>query len=332
MFKESEVSFLPAGEMGAALAVIAARNGCKPRAWFHSKESFDHFQMIGESPHLEGVPLDGITVKNNIKEAVEGAKVVCFVLRSANFVEVVRNAQFFIDENALLVTGTKGFIEYNGKFNTATQVIEQEIPHSKDRVVALGGPNFADQIARGKLTGTTMAAYNQEAAAQAKEIFHNGTFRVDLYRGKPTDLEIVGAFKNVVGLVMGFARTLEEYDENTGALILQRGLREASILCKAMGGNPNVVMELCGVGDYGLLMNSTTSRNVQAGEAFGRGEKTLNELINSDVTIEGIQTTKAIRWFFKQHRVFLPLALNAYRVLYNGRKPAYAVRRLLQAA
>lgn len=329
---ESKIAVLPAGEMGTALATKAFKKANPTSLWFHSQESYNYFLDNNESPRLKGIKLGGINCTLNMQQALEGAEAIFFSPRSSNFREVLKSARQYIREDAILISGTKGFSEYNGEICTFSQVIEQEIPGSKNRIAVLSGPNFADQIARDKITGTTVAAHNLEIAQRARDVFHNGVFQIDVYKGNPKDVEIVGAYKNVVALVMGFARTLDNYDENTGALILQKGLSEAAMLLKAMGGDPSAIMELCGVGDYALLINSTTSRNVQAGEAFGRGEVTLDELMNSSTTYEGISASEKIRLLFRRHKVFLPLGLSAYRVLHNHRDPKYAVRRLLEVA
>lgn len=333
MSKESKVAFFPAGEMNTALALKADRNGHQATIWFHSEDSFQFFQRTQESPRLEGIKLTNIKGTTDKAEALADAEMVFLTPRSWDLRSLLREIKPFIREDAIIVTVTKGFDDLDGNYYTPSQVIRQEIPASENRIAVLSGPNFARQIAEGKITGTTVVSYQdgEKAAKRVSKVLHNGLFWVDLYKGNPVDVEVIGAFKNVVGLVMGFARTIPEYSENTAAFILQKGLDEASRLCEAMGGNPKAIMQLCGVGDYGLLMNSTTSRNVQAGETFGRGETDLTELMdpNSKKTVEGVRTVKAIRALSKEYRVFMPLSRIVYKVLYEGMNPSYAVRRLL---
>lgn len=319
--------------MSSALALVAAKNGFKPTVWFHSEQSFSHFQHTGESSYLPGKNLrdNGVLGTNSLEEALEGAKLTCWSPRAKNFVETIQNAKPFINIDIPRVTATKGFIFYNGLYLTPSEILEAEIPGSKSKTVTLSGPNFADQIAKGKISGTTIAGYDSKAVSDVWETFHNPLFRVDQYQYRPKDLELVGGYKNIVGLIMGFVRTLDEYDENAGALVLQKGLEEAAELCVATGGTKYAIMELCGVGDYGLLMNSTTSRNVEAGEDFGSGKKTLDQIKNSEITIEGVEAAKAVPWFCKQFNIRLPLGMAAYRVLYKNKDPKLAVNWLLAA-
>jgi len=327
MSKELHVVCLPAGEMNTALALKAHGNGHKVTLWFYSQESFDYFQEYNESPKLPGFKLTGIKGTKDLEEALVGADVISFASRSWDLRELTKNSAPFIIHRKpfpVLISSSKGLCEEEGKFYTPSQVIEQAIPGSKNRLAVLSGPNFAEQIAADKITGTTVVARKKKIAGCVKEAFHNGTFWVDIYKGKPRDVEVIGAFKNVVGLIMGFAQTRPEYDENTGAFILQRGLREAILLCKAMKGNPKAILELCGVGDYSLLLNSDTSRNVQAGYKFGTGEWSLEDLKDSERTIEGVRTVEAARGIFKRKRIFAPLTRIAYQVIHKGMDPNLA--------
>lgn len=325
---ESNIAFLPAGALNTALAKKLGQG----TLWFHSDDSYNHFLGTNESPALAGIDLAGINGTNCLKESLMGKKVIFFSPRSRDLRTTLQDSTPYIEDNALMVFGTKGFDEYKGRFYTSSQVVEQVIPGSRNRVAFISGPNFAMQIAMGKITGTTVAAYRRETALRVREIFNHKEekdFLVYLYKGDPMDVEVVGAFKNVVGLVMGFARSLDNYDENTGALILSRGLHEASLLCEAMGCNPKVIREVCGVGDFGLLMNSMSSRNVKAGYMFGNRDMTIDELKDPKHTIEGVWAVKAVKELAGKRLALMHLAAYAYEVIFEEMDPKVAVRDLL---
>lgn len=330
MFVESHIAGIPAGAMVTALMKKVGGDG--DILWFHSDESFNHFLATNESQKLPGIKLPGVSGTTNLQEALRGKNVVFLALRSWDLRTTLQLAVPYIDPDALIITGSKGFDEYEDKYYTPSQVIEQLIPGSRERVAVISGPNFAKQIALGKITGATVAAYKKETSLRVRELFNHRDkkdFLVYLYKGNPEDIEVVGAFKNVVGLVMGFARSLDNYDENTGALILQRGLYESSLLCRAMRCDPKVVMEACGVGDYGLLMNSMSSRNVKAGYNFGIGIWSIDDLMNPERTIEGVRTVKAVKELAGKRIALMHLSAYAYKVIYEGMNPKDAVENLL---
>lgn len=329
MLTESDIAYVPAGSMNSALSLKVGRGGV---LWFHKEESHRYFFDTGESPALKGAELTDMVGTTNLREAVEGRSLIFITPRSWNLRITLRDAAPYIRKDAIIVCATKGFDEYQGKYYSPSQVIEQEVPDSKKRIVVMSGPNFASQIAEGVITGTIVAAHDRKTAQIIQDIFNHREekdFTVNIYRGKPLDIEVVGAFKNVVGLVMGFVRTLDKYGENTGAFVLEEGLREAALLCRAMKCNTKAVMELCGIGDYGLLMNSKKSRNVEAGFNFGMGTWDLDYLKNPDHTIEGVRTVKAAKELAGKRISLMPLTAYAYRILYEGMDPKIAARDLL---
>lgn len=330
MRREYDIAFVPDGEMNTALAVNASRNGHKVTIFFHQQESLKYFLETNESNRkkLEGIKLTGVIGTTDLEEALAGRDILVFTPRSQDLRDYARQAAPFYRTQKMVVC-TKGIDEHEGKFHTSSRVVEQEIPAIKDNLSVLLGPNFAHEIARGKITGTTVAAHNYETAEMIKDAFGNDRFWVDVYHGDPFDIEIVSAFKNVVGLVMGFSRTLPDYGENTEAFILQKGLLEARVLCQAMGGNFQAIMELAGFGDYALSMKGFSSRNVEAGYRFGMGELTVDDLKDSKQTLEGVRAVRIIRELSRQLRIMMPITRGVDQVLYHGAKPSRIVECLL---
>ncbi|MBU1031513.1 hypothetical protein KKE03_01155 [Patescibacteria group bacterium] len=339
MLKEA-IGVIPTSSMNMALVHLALRNGYPVDLGFHTKESrllFEEERKIKELPGIEFPDTPGLTIASNFSEAVKDKKIVFVTPRSWDLRTILEEVAPYIRSDAILVCGTKGFDEYHKKFYTPSQVIEQMIPNSRNNLAIISGPNFAGQIINGVTTITTVAAHKKRIAQEVRDIVcnynNNGNgkdFLVDIYKGNPQDVEIVGAFKNVVGFVMGFALTLDKFDTNTGAAILFEGLQEVSLLCKKMGRSSRAIMRPCGVGDYGLLMNSRVSRNVTAGENFGRGEWDLEYLMDPKHTIEGVRTVKAVAYLAGKRIKYMPLAAYAYLILYGGMNPQEAVRDLLE--
>lgn len=328
---EYDTAFVPAGEMNTALALVVSKNGHQATLWFHSDKSFNHFLETNESPNdrLKGIKLEGIKGVLGMEEAITGKDIIFLTPRAKDLREIIQRLAPIIRKSQIVVIGTKGIDEHHGHYYTPTQVIEQEIPDIKDRLAVLSGPNFAKQIALDKITGTTVAAYINEVGEAVKDSLDNENFWVDLYEGNPFDVELIGAYKNVVGLAIGFAMTLDNYDENTGAFILQKALKEAEVLCEAMGCNRRVLMELCGIGDLALFMNSATSRNVEAGYKFGTGEWTREDLFVPDRTIEGVRSARIIRELARQYRVLMPLTRGVDQVIHQGANPGWVIKTLL---
>lgn len=331
---ESKIAFIPAGAMNTMLALKAYGNGFKPTLWFYRQESYDYFKVTHRSPRLPNTDLPPeIRGTHDIEEVLDGASLVSFGSPSEHVFKTAELARPHIGIGTIILSVTKGFqyMEAGDEYLIPTEAILRVIPElDEDSIAAMSGPNFAEQAAKGAPSETTIASKRLETAEEVKRVFHTENFNVRIGKGlTPLEVEVMGAFKNVVGLIMGFAQTLPEYQENTGAFILRQGLTEGGQLCELLGGSRLAIMEPCGIGDYGLLMNSTTSRNVRAGIRFGRGEVTIQDLVNSDETIEGIPTAKAVRMLLGRHPTKLPMAWLTYCVIYRNMDRDRVVENLL---
>ena len=80
---------------------------------------------------------------------------------------------------------------------------------------------------------------------------------------------------------------------NAMAALITRGLAEMTRLAVAMGGKPQTLAGLAGLGDLVLTCTGDLSRNRTVGVELARGRK-LEEIVNSmKMVAEGIKTTDA---------------------------------------
>jgi glycerol-3-phosphate dehydrogenase len=67
------------------------------------------------------------------------------------------------------------------------------------------------------------------------------------------------------------------YGQSSVAAIVTRGSREMRVLCNALGGKPETLAGLSGVGDLMLTCFSSLSRNNRCGKQIALG-KTVDEI------------------------------------------------------
>jgi glycerol-3-phosphate dehydrogenase (NAD(P)+) len=151
-----------------------------------------------------------------------------------------------------------------------------------------------------------------------------------LYRSLDTiGVEIGGAIKNVVAIGAGVLHGLGLGHNSTAALIT-RGLAEMTRLAVAMGGHPQTLAGLAGLGDLVLTCTGELSRNRTVGIELARGRK-LDEIVGSmKMVAEGIKTTQAAVALAQRHSVEMPIAEQMYGMLHSATPPREAVRRLME--
>jgi glycerol-3-phosphate dehydrogenase (NAD(P)+) len=194
-------------------------------------------------------------------------------------------------------------------------------------VAAMSGPSFAREVARGDPTAIVIASKNTKLAAEIQEEFSGPTFR--LYTNSDVaGVELGGAVKNVIAIAAGVTEGVG-FGHNTLAALITRGLAEMTRLTVALGGRPETMSGLAGMGDLVLTCTGALSRNRSVGVELGKGRK-IDEIMGSmRMVAEGVPTTAAARTLARRMGIEMPITEQMYAVLYEGRPARDAIRELM---
>jgi glycerol-3-phosphate dehydrogenase (NAD(P)+) len=198
------------------------------------------------------------------------------------------------------------------------------------RVMALSGPNFAGEIARGLPAASVIAGSDADRVRQAQGLLAGPTFRV--YSSEDiAGVEIGGALKNVVAIACGLSEGLG-YGENAKAALITRGLAEITRLGVAAGANPLTFLGLAGMGDLVLTCQSNQSRNHALGVALAQ-ELSLEEAIEASAgVVEGVATARSLPQLARRYGVSMPICESLYSILFEAKPAVEAVRELMARA
>lgn len=322
-----QVAIVPAGAWGTALAVPAAAGGHDVRLWRRTPGWTREWDRGHKA-------LPGLTLPANVRgcesvaDAVDGADLVILGPASVALREHCRLIRPHLKPAAVLVTIAKG-IEPETHLRMS-QVVAAELPDFASRIVALSGPNFAHEVALGHPTGTVVACENTEAMQFAQDALMTSRFRV--YTNPDiAGVELAGALKNVVAIGVGLSDGLGLGD-NARAALITRGLTEIARLGTALGGNALTFAGLAGMGDLVLTCTGDTSRNRRVGLAIGRGQPAAEFVQQTQMTVEGVPTTRAAWTLAEKLCVDMPITEQIYRVLYEGLDPRVGGQNLMGRA
>src|SRR5207302_7374428 len=170
----------------------------------------------------------------------------------------------------------------------------------------VSGPTFAREVAAREPTALVAGSEAAGVAECVQAAFAGATFR--LYASNdPTGVEIGGSIKNVVAIGAGVLHGLG-LGHNAMAALITRGLAEMTRLAVAMGGRPQTLAGLAGLGDLVLTCNGELSRNRMVGIELARGHKLDDIVSRMKMVAEGIKTTNAAVDLAKQHSVEMQIA------------------------
>ena len=200
-----------------------------------------------------------------IRDAAHGGDLLIIAVSSSGFTEVLEQVAQLSPLPPVLWL-TKGFV---GGSRLLCEAAAELLPENAC-FGALSGPSFADEV-RQRLPAALTLAVNQQRQLQAlQHMLHRKMLRVYPH----TDLTgvcIGGALKNIIAIAAGISDGLA-LGANARAAIITRGLAEMSAFNRALGGQPQTMNSIAGVGDLLLTCTSDLSRNRRLGLSLGRGK------------------------------------------------------------
>ena len=321
------VGVIGSGAWGTTLALLLTGKGIATTLWEHWPERAREMQQQREnSVFLPGLHFPtALQVTADIEEAVRGKDLLLLVTPSQRMRENLRLLAPYVGEETMLVSASKG-IEID-TLKRMTEIIEEELPGTHNRLAALSGPNISREVAERKPTAAVVAAYNQDVAVLARTALTTSTYRI--YTASDViGVELGGALKNIIAIGAGFNDGMG-YGENGKAAFITRGLAEISRLGVAAGAHPLTFAGLAGIGDLIATCASSLSRNNQVGRRLASGEKLPDILASMHSVAEGVYTTRAALQLAARSGVEMPITHQLSLVLFSGLDPHLAVPELM---
>lgn len=319
----SAVSVLGAGAWGTALALHAARLGHEVELWAHRAEHAAALRERRENArYLPGFMLPpAIRVADRLAPTApavllatpaQAARAVCAALADTAAAD------------ADIALCCKGIERADGALVGAAA--GDCLPRA--RLAVLTGPSFADEVAAGLPTAVTLACGDEAAGRRLAALIAAPSFRP--YRTDDViGAQVGGAAKNVVAIACGIAAG-RGFGENARAALITRGLAEMSRLAEALGGRPETLAGLSGLGDLTLTCTSMKSRNTAFGVALGRGASVSEALASGRGVVEGAASAAAVAGLADRLGVDMPIVRAVDSILHRGAGIDAAVRRLLE--
>jgi len=313
-----------AGAWGTALSLQLVRAGHSVSIWAHEPDVADSITRAHANRFLPGVSLpEGLTAGTAIEDVVGGAEAVIVVTPSHVTREVAGRARAHVPAGACVVVASKGMEQ--GTLARMTTVVEEAL--GTPDAVALCGPSFAMEVARGLPTAVVAASHDAGRAMEVQRLFHAGSFRV-YTQHDVAGVELGGAVKNVMAIATGVAEGLA-LGSNARAALITRGLAEMARLGVALGAESATFSGLAGMGDLVLTCTGELSRNRALGVEIGRGITLDAALAGRETVAEGVVTTRAVRALARQCEVSMPIVDAVHAVLFDGQSPRRAISGLL---
>jgi glycerol-3-phosphate dehydrogenase (NAD(P)+) len=303
------IAILGSGVMGSALSVPLADNGHDVRlvGTHLDRDIIESVRSTGVHPGLKRKLPESVRPYQleGIDEAFEGVEIVLSGVNSFGVHWAGQQLAPRLRPGMLVIAIAKGMeADEEGNLRTLPEVLAEQSPEEVRSSVtwsAIVGPSIAGEVAARRHTCVVFAGHDQAALDRLAATFQTGFYHV----WTSTDVvgaEVCAAMKNCYALSVGFPDgVLEQMGEgdsldrahNFEAALFAAGAAEMAHMLRLMGGRPETVVGLPGVGD--MYVTSTGGRNVKAGRLVGRGLTFTEAHERLDhVTMEGAAAIKVI--------------------------------------
>ncbi len=299
------------GGWGTALALCLLRNGHETLLWSHSRQKAEEMEKTRQNKMLPGVLLPEALQIAWDPTSVAGHPLVVIACPSVHIRSVCRQVAPYLDEDAVLVSVTKGIEP--GSLLRMSQIVREE---THREVAVLTGPSHAEEVAKNIPTACVAASENQALAELVQDAFMSDSFRV-YTSADVIGSELGGALKNVIALCAGVSDGMGNGD-NTKAMLMTRGLTEIARLGVAMGARKETFAGLAGVGDLIVTCTSQHSRNRRAGILMGQGKRPQEAMEAVGAVVEGYYAASSAWELACKLGVEMPIIHGAYRALYEN--------------
>ncbi len=316
-----ELAVIGSGGWGTALARLLAGNGHAVTLISHRQAAAERLARERENPLLPGVRLPEMAFTADLAAAA-GKPMAVLATPSFAVRETARALAPVLAPETVMVSVAKGIEAGTGL--RLSEIIEAE---TGCRTAVLCGPSHAEEVGRDIPTGCVSACGDIAVAELVQDTFMNERFRV-YTTTDVVGVELAAALKNVIALCAGISDGMG-FGDNTRALLITRGLTETARLGVALGGRSETFAGLAGVGDLIVTCTSMHSRNRRAGILIGQGRAPQAAMDAVGAVVEGYYAARSAHQLAEKAGVEMPIASQAYQVLYEGRDPRAAMHQLM---
>ncbi len=272
----NSIAVIGAGAWGTALALVNARAGKAVTLWVRNEYTANAMKITRSNPRLRTLLPENVVITSDIPNAD------IYLLTVP--VQALATTLTILPGTAPVILCCKGL-------DSSSLLLPPEMVRDRPAAI-LTGPNFAHEIAANLPAAAVLATPDPTLRTTLITALKTDTLR--LY-GSPDIIgaALGGAAKNVIaiaaGVVMGAG-----LGENARAALITRGIAEIARLATRLGGRPETISGLSGLGDLLLTCTGPSSRNYSLGFALGQGEALATILARRTTITEGLTTAPAL--------------------------------------
>ena len=320
MAKKIKICVLGGGIWGGVIAdILASKKSNDIIVWEFFKNYANILNKKRVHPNFKELKISKrITITMSLEEALKKADLCVIAVPSRHVRTIIKHAKPFITNKMIFISLSKG-IETD-TLMTVSEIIEDELPILKNKVMAFSGPSFAMEVARKIPTKIILAGRKSTNISKLAKVFNIHPLGVEVSYDRK-GVELGGALKNVYAIGGGIVKGLKGTGKNTKAAYLTASLQEMKNIIIKLGGHRDTIVGLSTTGDLILTSTSNMSRNYRFGKKLAEHKKPKKALGEIKTTTEGYTSVLSSKQLCAKNKVKAPIIKSIWRIIYKNAKP-----------
>jgi glycerol-3-phosphate dehydrogenase (NAD(P)+) len=321
-----EVAIIGGGSWATALAKIVSGNVKRLHWYIYEKEIIDYLKKHKHNPHyISSIEFDTRKIEfyNDIKQAMESAPLIIFVVPSAYIKSLLANRDIDFS-GRFFVSAVKGIVPDDNV--TVTEYFQEQFSLLYSQVGVVSGPCHAEEIALGRLSYLTVATEEEDQGQRVAALL-NAPFIKIILSSDIYGIEFGAVLKNIYALGAGINHGLG-YGDNFQAVYISNAIREMERFLARLFERERHLFHSVYLGDLLVTAYSQFSRNRTFGNMIGKGYSVRSAMMELNMVAEGYYAAKCIHEINQQYNVRIPIADTVYRILYENANAAEEVKEL----
>ncbi len=318
-----KIGLLGSGSWGTALAKLLLDNNGRI-SWFMRKPSrIAEFQKYRHNPvYLSDITfdVDRIDFSDDINRVCSESDTLVVALPSPYLLPHISKISVDISGKNI-VSAVKGIVPANHMI--VTDYFIKHYGCTDDRMLVIGGPCHAEEVALERLSYLTIGCHDVRKAADFARCLAGKKLKT-ITSHDVEGIEYAAVLKNVYAIAAGIIYGMNAGD-NFLAMMISNALREMKRFIDTVSPVERNICDSAYLGDLLVTSYSRFSRNHNFGAMIGKGYSVEAAQMEMKMVAEGYYGTRCVHEINADLGVDMPIMDFVYDVLYNDVRPRVAI-------
>ena len=318
-----QIAVMGGGSWATALARLLLDN-CETINWYMRRDDriADFIRRHRNPAYLTDVEFDveRICFSSDINAVAEASDTILLAMPSPYFKSHIDKLTVDISDK-YVVSAIKGIVPDENELITSYMC--RRFGVHPDRILVIGGPCHAEEVALGRQSFLTIGCERLEEARKFAACLRGKAMRT-IESNDVDGIEYAAVLKNVYAIAAGMVHGLKAGD-NFLAMLVSNAIREMERFIDAVNPRPRQICDSVYLGDLLVTAYSRFSRNHNFGSMIGCGYSVKAARMEMEQTAEGYYGTKCIHEINQHYRVNMPILDGMYDILYRGASAAKVI-------